>query len=78
MKNTKTIPLWIAVNKNNFIGIHAAQPVRNDETGKWESKRPFCNADLQKRVTEMVKGVQLTWSNEPEFIEIEVTSSFAE
>lgn len=69
-KNNKSIQLWIGVNKNCTISIHAIEPVRNELTGRWESKFPFCNSIIQKQFDDMIRKIGLTWENECEYIEI--------
>lgn len=71
-ENNKIIPLWVCVNQNDFITVHCAQPIRDEEHGKWISKKLFCNNQLQQQVEDMVKMSGMTWKSEPEFIEIEI------
>ena len=69
-KNNKSIQLWIGVNKNSTISIHAIEPVRNELTGRWESKYPFCNSVVYNQFADMMKKVGLTWEHDCEFIEL--------
>lgn len=71
--NKKTIPLWICINRNGTMVVHAAQPIRDEEIGKWVSRHIFCNNSLYEKLSEIVDRLQLTWNSEPEFIEIEIS-----
>ena len=66
----KSIQLWVGVNKNGKISIHAVEPKRNNLTGRWESKFPFCNSIIQAQFNDMIHKVGLTWENDCEYIEI--------
>jgi hypothetical protein len=69
-KNKKSIPLWVGVNKSGRISIHAIEPVKNNISGRWESKDPFCHSIIQGQFEDMIQKVGLTWENECEYIEV--------
>jgi len=66
----KTVKLWAGVNKNGWVSLHNEQPTRNEAQGKWVSKSPFCNQNVQKQFTEMMAKVKMTWEAEPEYFEL--------
>lgn len=69
-KNKKSIPLWVGVNKSGRISIHASEPIKNEISGRWESKFPFCNSIIQRQFEDMIQKVGLTWENDCEYIEV--------
>lgn len=62
--------VWIAVNKNGFIGMYAKEPKRNEQTGKWECKYCVCNSIVYKEICNLAEKAKMTWINEPELLEI--------
>ena len=66
MPNFKTITVWFAVNKNGFIGVYADEPIRNDKTGKWESKFPFINSTVYPEIVKLAENSKMDWLKEPE------------
>jgi len=68
---SKTVEVWFAVNKNGFVGMYNEQPVRNEETGKWESKFPFVNSLAYDQIVALVEKAQMNWNNNPECITLQ-------
>lgn len=61
----KTLEIWVAVNKNGDVRMFADEPVRNNDTGKWESKHPFVNCIMQKEFEELCTKTKITWEMDP-------------
>lgn len=68
----KTIKIWIGVNKNGKISMHAEQPVKNEKTGRWESKMPFLNSVLYNEFSNMFQKTELNFDTPPQFLEINI------
>ena len=69
-ESSKSIKIWIGVNKNGKMSMHTVEPTRNELTGRWESKYPFCNSVVYNQFADMMKKVGLTWEHDCEFIEL--------
>ena len=71
MKTSQTAAkFWLYMNKNGFIGMSFDKPERNEKTGKWVSKYPYCNSIMHAQIVDMIAKSQFSWQNEPEYIEI--------
>lgn len=68
----KTIGIWFAINKDNSVAMHLIEPVKNEKTGTWVSKQPFCNSVLQKELQKIVSKAQLNFNSEPNYIEVRI------
>lgn len=66
----KSLNIWLCVNKNGYVNIFNAQPIRNREAGKWVSKYPFVNSAIYGQMKELATKAQMTWESEPEYFEI--------
>lgn len=64
--------IFIGVNKSGSASLHAVEPSRNEQTGKWESYRPYVNSIIQKNMNDMIRHSNMTWAMDPEFIEINI------
>lgn len=64
--------IYIGVNKNKTVSLHAVEPHRNETTGKWESLHPYVNSIVQHSIEDMIKHSTMTWEMEPEVIDISV------
>jgi hypothetical protein len=69
-ESSKSIKIWIGINKNGKISMHTVEPTRNELTGRWESKYPFCNSVVYNQFADMMKKVGLSWEHDCEFIEL--------
>lgn len=65
---TKSRKCWIAVNKNGFICTFTDQPIRNEETGKWNGNY-YVDSIIYKIIKDLVIKSKMNWNNEPEFFE---------
>ena len=66
----RTLEIWVAVNKNGDVRMFTDEPVRNNETGRWEGKHPFVNCILQVQFEELCTKSKITWEMEPNPFEI--------
>ena len=64
------IGIWIAINKNKKVSMHKECPQRNEKTGKWTSKMPFCNSIAQLQMQKLLDKSSMSWQSEPEYIEL--------
>lgn len=69
-QKTVCAKFWLYMNKNGFIGMSFDKPERNEKTGKWISKYPYCNSIMYAQIVDMISKSQFSWQNEPEYIEI--------
>ena len=69
---TKTLKIWVGVNGNGFVCIHAEQPHRDDKNRRWISTAPFCNSLLQEQLEYVIKKANLTWNDDIEYFEIPI------
>lgn len=72
MNKTKSFTIWFAVNKSGFVGLYNDEPIRNESTGKWESKTPFVNSLIYDQIVALVDKSGMTWENNPECITIQI------
>lgn len=70
MSKQPTAKFWIYMNKNGFIGMSYDKPERNDISGKWVAKQPYCNSIIHAQMVDMLSKTTFGWHNEPEYIEI--------
>lgn len=71
-QNFKTIGIWFAINKDNSVAMHLIEPIKNEKTGAWVSKQPFCNSVLQGELIKIVSKAQLNFNSEPNYIEVRI------
>lgn len=62
--------VYVAINKNGYMTMHAEMPSRNDGTGKWESRRPYINSRLYSELKPLIENAGMTWESEPELFTI--------
>ena len=63
----KSIPVWIAIAKNESIQIFTKEPKRGKESWLGEY---YINSIIHESIKDMVKNSSLTWASEPEFLEL--------
>ena len=68
----KTVKVWAGVNKDGKLSLHAEQPVKNEETGRWESKLPFVNSVMYKELSAMFAKTEINFDCPCQFFEINV------
>ena len=68
----KSIKVWVGVNKNGKLSMHAEQAVRDETRGIWVSKLPFVNSVLYKQISKMFEKSNITWANDCEFLEFQI------
>ena len=68
----KTQKIWVAVNKNGNVRMFTDEPIRNKQTGKWESKKPFVNSLLYTEVKSIIEHANVNWESDPNFFEIQI------
>lgn len=71
-QNFKTMGIWFGVNKDNSVSMHLIEPNKNEKTGAWVSKQPFCSSVLQKELQKVVSKTQLDFNSEPNYIEVRI------
>ena len=69
----KSIKVWIGVNKNGKISMHAEQPIRDEVRGIWSSKLPFVNSVIYENMSKMFEKSNITWTNDCEFLEFQLS-----
>ena len=69
---TKTIKLWVGVNGNGFVTIHATEPHRDNKNLRWLSTTPFCNSLLQEQLETIINASGMTWDDDVEYFEIPI------
>lgn len=62
----KAIEVWFAVNRDGFVGMYMEKPIRNEETGHWDSKFPFVNPQAYQIIEKITEQAKMTWENDPE------------
>ena len=70
--NRKSIKVWVGVNKNGKLSMHAEQPIRDDARGIWVSKLPFINSVLYLQIKDMFEKAKISWVNDCEFLEFQL------
>lgn len=68
----KSIKVWVGVNKNGKLSMHAERPERDEKRGIWISKLPYVNSILYDQISKMFEKSNITWTNDCEFIEINI------
>lgn len=68
----KTITIWFGVNKNGFVCMHSVEPVRNEKTGKWESKYPFVNSAIYDEICKLATKSKMSWNSEIEALTLQI------
>ena len=68
----KSIKVWVGVNKNGKLSMHAEQPIRDENRGIWVSKLPFVNSILFANISKMFEKSNITWTNDCEFLEFQL------
>ncbi|MCH5167449.1 MAG: hypothetical protein J1F35_06090 [Erysipelotrichales bacterium] len=63
----KSIPVWIAIAKNEAIQIFTKEPKRGKSSWRGEY---YINSIIYESIKEMVNNSSLTWASEPEFLEL--------
>lgn len=71
-QNFKTMGIWFAINKDDSVAMHLVEPTKNEKTGAWVSKQPFCNSILQNELKKIVSKAQLNFDSEPNYIEVKI------
>lgn len=71
-QNFKTMGIWFGVNKDNCVAMHLIEPNKNEKTGAWVSKQPFCNSVLQTELQKIVSKAKLDFNSEPNYIEVRI------
>lgn len=66
----KTVKAWVYVNKDGYIGMSLDTPQRDEPSGKWIVKMPYCNTTLYDAIKSTVEKTNMNWQSEPEFFEI--------
>lgn len=69
----KTIKIWCGINKDGILSIHSVEPTRNNVLGIWTSNAPYVNSILYSQMTKLLKNASLTFNNDPEYFEINMT-----
>lgn len=64
------IDIWVAVDRNGWIGLYSTEPTKNEQTGKWDSPNPFCNYQVRKELEALIKRTDMGWNSEPAFFKI--------
>lgn len=70
--------IFIGINKNHKVSLHAVEPTRNMNKGIWISNRPYINSFVQKNIDDMIKHSKMTWEMDPEVIEIDLKRMYNE
>lgn len=72
MANTVTV--WFAVNKNGYVNMHLVEPIKNEKTGKWESKYPFVNSIVYDGIKKLVEKSKMNWQSEAEALTLQINN----
>lgn len=62
----KTVLIWIAVNKNGKLTMHATEPSRDEDLGIWISDMPFVNSVLYDNLSKMISKTPMNWESDPQ------------
>lgn len=68
----KTLKIWIGINKDGSLSLHAEVPFRDEDRGIWVSKYPFCNSVMYNELSKMITKSSMTWQSDPEYMEINI------
>ena len=68
----KSITIWVGVNKNGKISMHAVEPTRNEDAGIWVSNSPFCNSVLYNNLSETIEKTPMSWESSCEVFQIQL------
>lgn len=69
----KSIKIWCGVNRDNTISIHSVEPIKNNVLGIWVSNAPYVNSMLHVQMAKLLKNAALTFDDDPEYFEINMT-----
>ena len=69
---SKSITVWVGVNKNGKISMHTVEPTRNEDLGVWVSNSPFVNSVLYENLSKTIEKTAMNWESSCEVFQIQL------